>query len=67
MPPKEINDECDSSKPINELSSAILLARAQREERLRKKAVKLGEDPDVFRGYPEEFAQHPHRKRAAEL
>ena len=28
MPPKETNDECDSSKPINELSSAILLARA---------------------------------------
>ncbi|PKB95305.1 hypothetical protein RhiirA5_386097 [Rhizophagus irregularis] len=48
MPPKETNNECDSSKPSNELSSAIHLARAQREERLRKKAVELGEDPDVF-------------------
>ncbi|PKY42493.1 hypothetical protein RhiirA4_456316 [Rhizophagus irregularis] len=46
MPPKET--PTDSFKPINELSSAILLARAQREERLRKKAVELGEDPDVF-------------------
>ncbi len=36
------------SKPINEVSFAILLSRAQREERLRKKAVELEENPDVF-------------------
>ena len=46
IPPKEILT--DSPKPINQVSSAILLSRAQREERLRKKAVELGEDPDVF-------------------
>ncbi|PKY61988.1 hypothetical protein RhiirA4_432201, partial [Rhizophagus irregularis] len=46
LPPKET--PTDSSKPINEVSSAILLARAQREERLRKRAVELGENPDVF-------------------
>ncbi|RGB22562.1 hypothetical protein C1646_775868 [Rhizophagus diaphanus] len=44
-PPKEI--PANSSNP-NELSSVILLSRAQREERLRKKAVELSEDPDVF-------------------
>ncbi|PKK47583.1 hypothetical protein RhiirC2_803658, partial [Rhizophagus irregularis] len=44
-PPKEIL--ADSSKP-SEVSSTILLCRAQREERLRKRAVELGEDPDVF-------------------
>ncbi|PKK58942.1 hypothetical protein RhiirC2_795548 [Rhizophagus irregularis] len=44
-PPKEI--PADSSNP-NKLSSAILLARAQRDERLRKKVVELGEDSDVF-------------------
>src|ERR1044072_8475902 len=48
MPPKETSDKRDSSKPINQVSSAILLARAQREERLRKKAVELGENPDDF-------------------
>ncbi|GBB91680.1 hypothetical protein RclHR1_19040003 [Rhizophagus clarus] len=48
-PSKETNVKPDLSKPnSNELSSAILLSRAQREERLRKKAVELGEDPDVF-------------------
>uniref|UniRef100_U9T848 NrS-1 polymerase-like helicase domain-containing protein n=1 Tax=Rhizophagus irregularis (strain DAOM 181602 / DAOM 197198 / MUCL 43194) TaxID=747089 RepID=U9T848_RHIID len=46
LPPKEMS--ADSSKPINEVSSAILLARVQREERLRKRVVELGEDPDVF-------------------
>jgi hypothetical protein len=46
-PPKETNVKPDSPKS-NEVSSAILLSRAQREERLRKKAVELGEDPDVF-------------------
>ncbi|UZO12827.1 uncharacterized protein OCT59_004342 [Rhizophagus irregularis] len=34
LPPKET--PTDSSKPINEVSSAILLARAQRDERLEK-------------------------------
>ncbi|PKC55490.1 hypothetical protein RhiirA1_402853 [Rhizophagus irregularis] len=48
-PPKETTSKLpDSSKPINEVSSAILLSRAQREERLRKKAVELGENPDAF-------------------
>ncbi|GBB86183.1 hypothetical protein RclHR1_12630001, partial [Rhizophagus clarus] len=46
-PPKETNVKPDSPKS-NEVSSAILLSRAQREERLRKKAFELGEDPDVF-------------------
>jgi hypothetical protein len=45
-PPKET--PTDSPKPINQVSSDILLARAQREERLRKKAVELGENPDAF-------------------
>ncbi|PKC57842.1 hypothetical protein RhiirA1_471874 [Rhizophagus irregularis] len=44
---KETNVKHDSPKP-NEVSSAILLARQQREERLRKKAVELGENPDAF-------------------
>ena len=48
MPPKETSDKHDSPEPINQVSSAILLARAQREERLRKKAVELSKDPDVF-------------------
>ncbi|RGB24987.1 hypothetical protein C1646_675936 [Rhizophagus diaphanus] len=43
MPPKE----ADLIKP-NEVLSAILLSRGQREERLRKKAVELSKDPDVF-------------------
>ncbi|PKY59747.1 hypothetical protein RhiirA4_482753 [Rhizophagus irregularis] len=43
MPPKE----ADPPKP-NEVSPAILLSRAQREERLRKRAVELGENPDAF-------------------
>ena len=36
------------SKPINEVSSAILLTRQQHEERLRKKAIELEENSDVF-------------------
>ncbi|PKC55711.1 hypothetical protein RhiirA1_475144 [Rhizophagus irregularis] len=48
-PPKETTSKLpDSSKPINEVSSAILLSRAQREERLRKRAVELGKNPDAF-------------------
>ncbi|GES96778.1 hypothetical protein GLOIN_2v1471120 [Rhizophagus clarus] len=47
-PPKEISVKHDSSKPINEVLSTILLSRAQREERLKKRAVKLCEDPDKF-------------------
>ena len=35
-------------KPINEVSSAILPARTQHEERLRKWAIDHSEDPDVF-------------------
>ena len=38
----------DSPKPINQVSSAILLARQQRKDHLRKRAVELGEDLDVF-------------------
>ena len=48
LSPKETSVKHDSLKPINQVSSAILLARAQREERLRKKAVELGENPDDF-------------------
>jgi len=36
MPPKETSDKRNSPKPINQVLSAILLTRAQREERLRK-------------------------------
>ena len=38
----------NSSKPINQVSSAILLARQQHEDHLRKRAVKLEENPDIF-------------------
>jgi hypothetical protein len=50
IPPKEMIGplKTDSPKPINQVSSDILMARTQREERLRKKAVELGEDPNVF-------------------
>ena len=53
MSPKETMEsqrDCptDSPKPINQVSSAILLARQQCKDHLRKKAVELGEDPDVF-------------------
>src|ERR1043166_1199851 len=48
MPPKETSDKRDSFEPINQVSSAILLVRAQREEHLRKKAVELDENPDDF-------------------
>jgi hypothetical protein len=52
--PEPVIDEPETSKspkPIkssNEVSSAILLNRAQREQRLRKWAIDHGEDPDVF-------------------
>ncbi|PKY34426.1 hypothetical protein RhiirB3_454114 [Rhizophagus irregularis] len=46
MPPKVI--PTDSFKPINQVSSNILMVRTQQEEHLRKKAVELGEDPDIF-------------------
>ena len=52
--PEPAIDEPETSKPpksiepINEVSSAILLTRAQREERLRKWAIDHGEDPDIF-------------------
>ena len=48
MPSKETSEKHDSSKPINKVLSAILLFRAQREECLRKKAIELGKNPDVF-------------------
>ena len=35
-------------KPINQVSSAIFLARQQHEDHLRKRAVELEEDPDIF-------------------
>ncbi|RGB36904.1 hypothetical protein C1646_757497 [Rhizophagus diaphanus] len=48
-PPKETTSKLsNSSKPINEVSSAILLSRAQREERLRKKAVEFGKNSNAF-------------------
>ena len=46
MSPKET--QTNSPKPVTEVSSAILQARQQRKERLRKRAVELGEDLDVF-------------------
>jgi hypothetical protein len=46
-PPKETSVKRDLPKP-NEVSTSILLFRAQREERLRKKAIELGENPDIF-------------------
>ncbi|PKY59484.1 hypothetical protein RhiirA4_482268 [Rhizophagus irregularis] len=48
MPSKETSDKYDPPEPINQISSAILLVRQQRKDRLRKRAVELGEDPDVF-------------------
>src|SRR6266540_6115966 len=47
IPSKETSVKRDLPKP-NEVSSAILLFKTQREERLRKKAIELGENPDVF-------------------
>ena len=35
-------------EPTGEISPSILLSRTQREERLKKKAIELGEDPDKF-------------------
>ena len=48
MPPKETSDKRNSPKPINQVLSAILLTRAQREEHLRKWAIDHGKDPDIF-------------------
>ena len=42
------NRSTDSPNPNNQVSFAILLARQQRKDHLRKRAVELGEDPDVF-------------------
>ncbi|RIA79970.1 hypothetical protein C1645_839529, partial [Glomus cerebriforme] len=45
----EVSKPSEYIKPSsNELSSTILLARQEREERLRKWAIDHGEDPDVF-------------------
>ncbi|CAG8775321.1 6986_t:CDS:2, partial [Cetraspora pellucida] len=46
--PDTPSKETDSSKPINEISFAILLSRAQCKERLRKRAIELSEDPNKF-------------------
>ena len=45
---KPETSKLSDSKPINEVSSAILPTRAQCEERFRKWAIDHGEDPDVF-------------------
>jgi len=47
-------DKPEASKPSesielsNKEASFTFLARQQREDRLRKRVVKLGEDPDIF-------------------
>ncbi|RIA98845.1 hypothetical protein C1645_812335 [Glomus cerebriforme] len=46
-PPKETSVKHNLSKP-NEVSSAILLSRDQCKNHLRKRAVKLEENPNVF-------------------
>ncbi|EXX71276.1 hypothetical protein RirG_079930 [Rhizophagus irregularis DAOM 197198w] len=48
MPSKETSNKHDPLEPINQVSSAILLARQQHEDHLRKRAVELEENPDVF-------------------
>ncbi|GBC00355.1 hypothetical protein RclHR1_38230001 [Rhizophagus clarus] len=59
-------ETCKSPKPIkssNEVSSAILLNRAQREQRLRKWATDYGEDPDVFVTITEKDIRLSHEYR----
>ncbi|CAG8517582.1 8542_t:CDS:10 [Cetraspora pellucida] len=46
--PDTPSKETDYSKPVNEISFAILLIRAQHEKHLRKRAIKLSEDSDKF-------------------
>ncbi|RGB25274.1 hypothetical protein C1646_771991, partial [Rhizophagus diaphanus] len=43
-PPNETTSKLPDSPKPNEVSSAILLSRAQREKRLRKKAIELAEE-----------------------
>ncbi|CAG8575457.1 5275_t:CDS:2, partial [Scutellospora calospora] len=40
--------ETDSSKPINKVLSAILLSRAQHKKHLRKRAIELSKNPNIF-------------------
>ncbi|GET03399.1 highly derived D5-like helicase-primase [Rhizophagus clarus] len=47
----------------NELSSTILLARQEREERLRKWAIDHGEDPDIFVTITEKDIKLSHEYR----
>ncbi|CAG8524845.1 22721_t:CDS:2 [Cetraspora pellucida] len=48
VPSDTPSKETDSFKPINEIPFTILMSRAQHEERLRKRAIELGEDSDIF-------------------
>ncbi|PKK57925.1 hypothetical protein RhiirC2_720896 [Rhizophagus irregularis] len=67
--PEPVIDEpetCKSPKSIkssNEVSSAILLNRAQREQRFRKWAIDHGEDPDVFVTITEKDIRLSHEYR----
>src|ERR1051325_3674704 len=67
--PEPVIDEpetCKSPKSIkssNEVSSAILLNRAQREQRLRKWAIDHGEYPDVFMTITEKDVRLSHEYR----
>jgi hypothetical protein len=48
VPSLDKGKEVEQEAPKQGVPSSILLSRAQREERLRKKAIELGEDPDKF-------------------
>ncbi|GES87674.1 hypothetical protein GLOIN_2v1877063 [Rhizophagus clarus] len=56
-------ETCKPPKPSNEVSSAILLNRAQREQRLRKWAINHGKDPDVFVTITEKDIRLSHEYR----
>ncbi|PKC51874.1 hypothetical protein RhiirA1_482769 [Rhizophagus irregularis] len=60
MPSKETNNKHDPLEPINQVSSAILLARQQHEDHLRKRAVEFEEDPDMC-GYAKEVEEDPKK------
>ncbi|PKY60020.1 hypothetical protein RhiirA4_483257 [Rhizophagus irregularis] len=60
----EVSKPSKSIKPSsNEVSSAILLSRTQREQRLRKWAIDHGEDPDVFVTITEKDIRLSHEYR----
>ncbi|GBC49033.1 highly derived D5-like helicase-primase [Rhizophagus irregularis DAOM 181602=DAOM 197198] len=67
--PEPVIDEPENSKPpkpiksSNEVSSAILLNRVQREQCLRKWAIDHGEDPDVFVTITEKDIRLSHEYR----